>query len=481
MDALKLSVSMIVKNETSCLAACLASVQGADEIVVVDTGSTDGTPALARAHGATVFEGPEFAWRDDFAFSRNQSLDRCTGEWVLIIDADETLEPGGIAKARALMNTVAADACYCNTVAATDPRQVHRSIRLFRRAAGIRWQGRVHNYLTTATGADTDLTITYGYSAAHAADPDRALRILSAVVAADPGAKRERYYLAREHWYRRDWAAAAEHYERYLAVATWAPEMADAWLMLARCRWALGQGDAARAACLRAVQINTNFHEALIFMAELSGPKNARRWREWAATASNADVLFVRSAPERPASYYDALYAAGYATERYTAIYEALGAWAGDRSLLDVGCGTAALADHVRHYRGFDGSAVAVAQAQAQGRDVWQGDVYAAASYRPADCYALIEVLEHLARDREAIALVPAGSAVALTVPTFADPGHVRTYDEATLRARYADLIRIDGVQWFELSGGRWLPTAQPCHPGILMATGTRMETTCNC
>jgi glycosyltransferase involved in cell wall biosynthesis len=289
---------MIVKNEAAQLATCLASVQGADEIVVVDTGSTDATIALAQAHGATVYAGPEFAWRDDFAWSRNQSLDRCTGDWVLVIDADEELEPGGIAKVRAACAATALDALYFDTVAAGHPTQVHPSIRCFRRLPTTRWRGRCHNYLTLATGERTALRITYGHSPAHQADPDRALRILTAAVAEDPAATRERYYLAREHWYRGHWRAALAELDRYLARATWAPEMADAWLMQARCHAQLGAMDAARAACLRAIQINTNFHEALTLMAALSGPKNAARWRAWAATATNEDVLFIRSAPE---------------------------------------------------------------------------------------------------------------------------------------------------------------------------------------
>jgi len=78
---------MIVKNEARCLARCLQSVRGiADEIVVVDTGSTDGTVALALAAGAKV---PHFEWVGDFAAARNFALDQTTGDWILVLDADE--------------------------------------------------------------------------------------------------------------------------------------------------------------------------------------------------------------------------------------------------------------------------------------------------------------------------------------------------------------------------------------------------------
>lgn len=85
-----LSLALIVKNEAATLGHCLASVQGlADQMVVVDTGSGDGTPDLARALGAEVHA---FPWCDDFAAARNASLARCVGDWVLVLDADEAVD-----------------------------------------------------------------------------------------------------------------------------------------------------------------------------------------------------------------------------------------------------------------------------------------------------------------------------------------------------------------------------------------------------
>ena len=83
----RLSVCLITKNESRDLTRCLTSVRGlADEIVVVDTGSTDDTIAIAQAHGARVLH---HAWRNDFADARNVSLDAATGDWVLVLDADD--------------------------------------------------------------------------------------------------------------------------------------------------------------------------------------------------------------------------------------------------------------------------------------------------------------------------------------------------------------------------------------------------------
>lgn len=96
-----LSIAMIVKNEEDHLPRCLASVQGlADEIVIVDTGSTDRTVEIAQQFGAKL---GYFKWCDDFAAARNESLRLCTGDWVLILDADEAVDPMDHAAIRALM------------------------------------------------------------------------------------------------------------------------------------------------------------------------------------------------------------------------------------------------------------------------------------------------------------------------------------------------------------------------------------------
>jgi tetratricopeptide (TPR) repeat protein len=87
----RLSVCMIVKNEERFLGQCLASVRDiADELIVIDTGSTDRTVEIAREHGAQV---GYFEWCNDFAAARNASIAPATGDWILFLDADEELSP----------------------------------------------------------------------------------------------------------------------------------------------------------------------------------------------------------------------------------------------------------------------------------------------------------------------------------------------------------------------------------------------------
>lgn len=78
---------MIVRNEARCLARCLDSVRElADEIVIADTGSTDGTVEIAKDFNAKI---SRFEWVDDFSAARNFSLDQAAGDWILVLDADE--------------------------------------------------------------------------------------------------------------------------------------------------------------------------------------------------------------------------------------------------------------------------------------------------------------------------------------------------------------------------------------------------------
>lgn len=88
---MKLSLCMIVKNEEQSLPKCLGSVKNVvDEMVVLDTGSTDRTPEIAKEFGARVYQ---FEWCNDFSAARNESLKYVQGDWVLVLDADEILRP----------------------------------------------------------------------------------------------------------------------------------------------------------------------------------------------------------------------------------------------------------------------------------------------------------------------------------------------------------------------------------------------------
>ncbi|MBD2097067.1 tetratricopeptide repeat protein [Trichocoleus sp. FACHB-591] len=102
-----LSLCMIVKNEEATLPHCLKSVQGVvDEMIVLDTGSSDRTPEIAKSFGAKVHS---FEWSNDFSAARNESLKYVQGDWILVLDADERLAPGIVP---ALRQTIGSEQPY---------------------------------------------------------------------------------------------------------------------------------------------------------------------------------------------------------------------------------------------------------------------------------------------------------------------------------------------------------------------------------
>ena len=136
----ELSVAIITCNEAGNLARTLASVRWAGEIVVVDSGSTDGTLEIARGFGARVFERP---W-PGFAEQKNFALAQCCGKWILSLDADEELTPALAAEIHALLaSATSAEAFFLKRRNLFLGRWIRHGglypdakLRLFRNAAG---------------------------------------------------------------------------------------------------------------------------------------------------------------------------------------------------------------------------------------------------------------------------------------------------------------------------------------------------------
>ncbi len=149
----KISLCMIVKDEEEMLDGALASVRSTvDEIIVVDTGSTDGTVDIARAHGARVYH---HAWENDFAKARNQSLSYATGDWILILDADERLHSDSVSLVRKVSNSCLQEAVsfsLYNIDLDTDHVSFLPSIRMFRNGRGYVYRGIVHNQIDLPPG-----------------------------------------------------------------------------------------------------------------------------------------------------------------------------------------------------------------------------------------------------------------------------------------------------------------------------------------
>jgi len=141
------TLCMIVRDEAANLPRCLESARAlVEQIVVIDTGSTDDTIPIALDAGALVIERP---WTDDFAAARNHALPYAAGEWILHLDADEELDPTTAHLLRPWLTTTTADGGQCtvrNLQPPDDPCAWSDTqiVRLFRNRPAHRWTGRIH-------------------------------------------------------------------------------------------------------------------------------------------------------------------------------------------------------------------------------------------------------------------------------------------------------------------------------------------------
>ncbi|HNT88235.1 MAG TPA: tetratricopeptide repeat protein, partial [Candidatus Hydrogenedentes bacterium] len=283
-----LSVAMIVRNEAALLPEFLESVKPwADEVCVVDTGSDDSTPELAADAGCKV---AHFAWCDDFAAARNESLALCGGDWVLVLDADERIAPEDGLRLRELV-AGPRDACYrfttrnyTNTAhlsgfvpcAPGDPWargflgwSPSTKVRLFPHGVGARFEGCIHE-LVNESLARAGIRITHADMLIHhyplLCPPERIrakealyLRLGRDKVAACPDDPQAHVELGRQLVDMGDHGAAAAAYRDALRLA---PENAEILRELGATLFLIGRHDEARRALELALRRDAGMADA---------------------------------------------------------------------------------------------------------------------------------------------------------------------------------------------------------------------------
>lgn len=285
---------MIVKNEEALLGRCLESVKGFDEIVICDTGSEDRTVEIARKFTDKVYT--DYKWEDSFCKARNHAQGKVSKDmdWIFTIDADEYLIDS-CGRVREILGGVGDNVPVINIVVKAEKSgQTHNFPRIYRNKPEIFWVNDVHNILNKTSKVYTDITTVYGYSPAHLKDPDRSLRILEKSLKEDPTKVREKYYLAREYYYRKRCQDAIDLFKKYVKESKFIGERNDAWIMMARCYSTLGKPVEACDSAWEALKYNANFKEALYFIGDHMDPVNKQRWYSFAKLADNSNVLFKR-------------------------------------------------------------------------------------------------------------------------------------------------------------------------------------------
>ena len=270
---LKVSLTMIVRNEQDNLPHVLDSVRGLfDEIVVVDTGSADRTKEIAREFGAKVFD---FAWVDDFAAARNEALARAAGDYAFWLDADDVIDPPEREKLRALLERLGAGdeaayvvRCKCDPSAdGTGGETVVDHIRLFPIRENVRWTYRVHEQILPALRRAripvrwTDITVRHtGYvdRELRARKLDRDARILGRELKDHPDEPFILFNLGSIAIERKDWHEALGFLNRSLARSAPSDSITrKLFALIARAHQMLGDSQAALGACARGLKLDT--------------------------------------------------------------------------------------------------------------------------------------------------------------------------------------------------------------------------------
>jgi len=200
-----LSATLIIKNEEENLPRCLDSIKDlVDEIVVVDTGSTDRSIEIAKSYDAKVFEHP---WEDDFSLHRNQAFDYATGSWTFVIDGDEELAKSEVnpKEFKKRLGNIHKDVAALAVMVEEDHGDRLTSwpgARFFRMSANPHYEGCVHNSCSyDGKAAMTDIKIIhYGYHLSkEKMDQKRArtMGLLEKRIKKDPDDYNALYYLAQ--------------------------------------------------------------------------------------------------------------------------------------------------------------------------------------------------------------------------------------------------------------------------------------------
>lgn len=225
-----LAVCLIVKNEEDFLGGAIDSVQGlADQVVVVDTGSTDRTVELAREKGAQV---EFFAWTGDFSEARNACHPYVRCDWILALDADERVSAGSRTALRAIME----EGGDLHRVVVPKIRNYTRdgrfmsdgfSGRLYRNLPEMYWSGRVHEEVGVHL---VDISLDYRLDLVldhYGADPEvikekakdeRNIELLEKRLEERPDDLMTYFYLASQHWIAHRFEEATEAFERVVEL-----------------------------------------------------------------------------------------------------------------------------------------------------------------------------------------------------------------------------------------------------------------------
>lgn len=250
---------MIVKNEEDVLARCLKCVkQFADEIIIVDTGSSDHTVDIARQYTDNVYD---FVWCDDFAKARNFSFSKAEMDYCMWMDADDVVPDEEIAKINALKQSLSEDVSIVMMQYHTgfdeqgNPTFTYYRERIVKRNEQHQWVGVIHEVIPLIGKLQyVDIAITHRKM--KQGDGDRNLLIFEGLIA--KGVRldaREQFYYARELYYHKRYEDAFTAFRQFLDEgAGWLENNIDACAIMGYCAYEMGKDNVAIQCLLRSLE-----------------------------------------------------------------------------------------------------------------------------------------------------------------------------------------------------------------------------------
>lgn len=288
-----ISLCMIVRNEEPVLARCLDCIRDiVDEIVIIDTGSTDGTKEIARKYTEHIYD---FDWHDHFAEARNFAFSKATQEYQMWLDADDVIDGENQQKLLDLKQNLTADVVMLPYHIAFDeqgnPVYTYYRERILKRSLDFRWEGAVHEAIVPA-GKILYADIAVQHRKLHVNDPDRNLRIFEKQLAENQELNtREKCYYANELYDHQRYPEAIEQYQAFLEQPDgWKENQIDACYKLALCYQALQQIDNALQSLYRSFVYDRPRAEICCEIGRIR--MNQNRWEE--------AIFWLESAVEAP-------------------------------------------------------------------------------------------------------------------------------------------------------------------------------------
>jgi glycosyltransferase involved in cell wall biosynthesis len=307
-----LSLALIVKNEEKNLARCLSSAKGVwDELIIVDTGSTDKTVEIAKQYTDKVYH---FDWIDDFAKARNFSFSKCTQPWIMWLDADDVLHPEDVANIKAEMPSIGENPTLDYIVmnyhyfvipdeeAAKEKGWSLKDVshatlareRIIRRTKAT-WIGRVHEHIPVdfARSKSIDASVWHMRDEEdRVADSNRNIRIMKLEVEERP-TERNYYYLGQEYSDSGMGDEAVEAYTKAFEITKRIDTKFQAAFKIARIHKALGRTEEAIEWFFKALNYHVAYREPFVDLAQVYFDKRdfskAIVWLEAALKISEPD------------------------------------------------------------------------------------------------------------------------------------------------------------------------------------------------